>query len=165
MSQPSPLCVGIDVSKATLDLAASSAIEQFSVCNDADGFDLIIAELLNVVAMNTLLSLITSAVRSDRAESGVVWRRDVYLDRQTLGVSRRCSRSVCEKASGLGNVVLTRQQTHHESAGNGMGNARQASRSNVPQRSGQSLYEQAVPAVAVAIPDQAEYEPAWKLLV
>lgn len=45
MSLPSPLCVGIDVSKATLDLAASSAIEQFSVCNDADGFDLIIAEL------------------------------------------------------------------------------------------------------------------------
>ncbi len=45
-----------------------------------------------------------------------------------------------------------------------MRNARQASRSDVPQRSGQSLYEQAVPAVAVAIPDQAEYESAWKLL-
>ncbi len=29
---------------------------------------------------------------------------------------------------------------------------------------GQSLYEQAVPAVIVAIPDQAEYEPARKLL-
>lgn len=28
----------------------------------------------------------------------------------------------------------------------------------------QSLYEQAVPAVIVAIPDQAEYELAWKLL-
>ncbi len=33
-----------------------------------------------------------------------------------------------------------------------------------PQRSRQSLYEQAVPAVTVAIPDQAEYESAWKLL-
>ncbi len=32
------------------------------------------------------------------------------------------------------------------------------------QRSRQSLYEQAVPAVTVAIPDQAEYESAWKLL-
>ena len=31
-------------------------------------------------------------------------------------------------------------------------------------RPGQSLYEQAVPAVIVAIPDQAEYEPARKLL-
>ncbi|EAR7914984.1 IS110 family transposase [Salmonella enterica] len=45
MSLPGPLCVGIDVSKATLDIAASYAIEQFSVANDADGFDSIIAEL------------------------------------------------------------------------------------------------------------------------
>ncbi len=45
-----------------------------------------------------------------------------------------------------------------------MGNARQARRSNVPQRSGQSLYKQAVPAVTVALPNQAEYEPTWKLL-
>ena len=45
-----------------------------------------------------------------------------------------------------------------------MRNARQASRSDVPQRSRQSLYEQAVSAVAVAISDQAEYQPAWELL-
>lgn len=45
MSQPSPLCVGIDVSKATLDIAASSDIPQFTVSNDHDGFELIIAEL------------------------------------------------------------------------------------------------------------------------
>ncbi|HBM0024900.1 TPA: IS110 family transposase [Salmonella enterica] len=45
MSLPSPLCVGIDVSKVTLDIAASSTIEQFSVANDTDGFDFIIAEL------------------------------------------------------------------------------------------------------------------------
>lgn len=45
MSLPSPLCIGIDVSKATLDIAASSTIEQFSVANDTDGFDFIIAEL------------------------------------------------------------------------------------------------------------------------
>lgn len=31
MSQPCSLCVDIDVSKAILDIAASSAIEQFSV--------------------------------------------------------------------------------------------------------------------------------------
>lgn len=45
MSLPGPLCVGIDVSKATLDIAASTAIEPFSVTNDTDGFDSIIAEL------------------------------------------------------------------------------------------------------------------------
>ena len=38
----------------------------------------------------------------------------------------------------FGDVVLTGQKTHHESAGNGMGNAQQASRSNIPQHSGKS---------------------------
>jgi transposase len=45
MSQPNPLCVGVDVSKATLDIAASSDIAQFTVSNDSDGFDAIIAVL------------------------------------------------------------------------------------------------------------------------
>ncbi|EDW2055616.1 IS110 family transposase [Salmonella enterica subsp. enterica] len=45
MSLPGPLCAGIDVSKATLDIAASSAIEPFSVANDTGGFDSIMAEL------------------------------------------------------------------------------------------------------------------------
>lgn len=45
MSQPNPLCVGIDISKATLDIAASSDIAQFTVSNDSDGFDAIIDEL------------------------------------------------------------------------------------------------------------------------
>ncbi len=46
MSQPNPLCVGIDVSKVTLDIAASHEITQFTVSNDYKGFDnSIIAEL------------------------------------------------------------------------------------------------------------------------
>ncbi|HAK6119651.1 TPA: IS110 family transposase [Salmonella enterica] len=45
MSLPNPLCVGIDVSKATRDIAATSAFAQFTTNNDADGFDAIIAEL------------------------------------------------------------------------------------------------------------------------
>lgn len=45
MSQPNPLCVGIDVSKATLDIAASCDIAQFTVSNDSDGFEAIIVEL------------------------------------------------------------------------------------------------------------------------
>ncbi|PJX95088.1 IS110 family transposase [Escherichia coli] len=45
MSLPNPLCVGIDVSKATLDIAASTDITPFTVSNDSDGFDAIIAEL------------------------------------------------------------------------------------------------------------------------
>lgn len=45
MSLPNPLCVGIDVSKMTLDIAATRAFAQFTTNNDADGFDAIIAEL------------------------------------------------------------------------------------------------------------------------
>ncbi|HHR4052549.1 TPA: hypothetical protein ACS50C_004509 [Salmonella enterica] len=45
MSQPNKLCVGIDVSKAILDIAASSDIAQFTVSNDSDGFDTILDAL------------------------------------------------------------------------------------------------------------------------
>ncbi len=46
MSQPNPLCVGIDVSKATLDIATSSDVAQFTVSNDSDGFNAIITAWL-----------------------------------------------------------------------------------------------------------------------
>ncbi len=39
MSLPNPLCVGIDVSKASLDITATLDTAQFTVGNDADGFD------------------------------------------------------------------------------------------------------------------------------
>ncbi|RAX07468.1 IS110 family transposase [Photorhabdus bodei] len=45
MSQPSPLCVGIDVSKASLDIAASTTISAFTISNDPDGFDVIVSTL------------------------------------------------------------------------------------------------------------------------
>lgn len=45
MSQPNSLCVGIDVSKATLDIAVSCDIAQFTVSNDSEGFDAIIDKL------------------------------------------------------------------------------------------------------------------------
>ena len=45
MRLPNPLCVGIDVSKATLDIAATAEIEQFTTSNDSDGFDEIINKL------------------------------------------------------------------------------------------------------------------------
>lgn len=44
MSQPNSLCVGIDVSKASLDVFAGEDCI-FSVCNDTDGFDAIQAAL------------------------------------------------------------------------------------------------------------------------
>lgn len=72
MSQPGSLCVDIDVSKAILDIAASSAIEQFSVGNDSDGFDAIIAELrmyaIALVLMKATGGLETAIVCALQAE-------------------------------------------------------------------------------------------------
>ena len=72
MSQPGSLCVDIDVSKAILDIAASSAIEQFSVGNDIDGFDAIIAELrmyaIALVLMKATGGLETAIVCALQAE-------------------------------------------------------------------------------------------------
>ncbi|WP_334470973.1 IS110 family transposase [Arsenophonus sp. PmNCSU2021_1] len=45
MSQLNPICVGIDVSKASLDIAGTNNIEQFRVSNNPDGFDTIIYQL------------------------------------------------------------------------------------------------------------------------
>ncbi|EEY0620716.1 hypothetical protein DLF58_005115, partial [Escherichia coli O157] len=69
------------------------------------------------------------------------------------------------KAMDVGLSTMTRwgKQLRDERQGK-TPKASQARRGDVPQRSGQSLYEQAVPAVIVAIPDQTEYEPARKLL-
>ncbi|EFK14884.1 transposase [Escherichia coli MS 116-1] len=72
MSQLGSLCVGIDVSKAILDIAASSAIEQFSVGNDSDGFEAIIAELrmyaIALVLMKATGGLETAIVCALQAE-------------------------------------------------------------------------------------------------
>lgn len=72
MSQAGSLCVDIDVSKAILDIAASSAIEQFSVGNDSDGFDAIIAELrmyaIALVLMKATGGLETAIVCALQAE-------------------------------------------------------------------------------------------------
>lgn len=72
MSQPGSLCVDIDVSKEILDIAASSAIEQFSVGNDSDGFDAIIAELrmyaIALVLMKATGGLETAIVCALQAE-------------------------------------------------------------------------------------------------
>lgn len=45
MSLPNLLHIGIDVSKASLDVAIGSALPPFSARNDLDGFDAILAEL------------------------------------------------------------------------------------------------------------------------
>ncbi|PHM29396.1 transposase [Xenorhabdus budapestensis] len=45
MSQPNPLCVGIDVAKASLDIAINTGAKEFTASNDIDGFDAILSVL------------------------------------------------------------------------------------------------------------------------
>lgn len=45
MGLPNSICVGIDVSKMSLDIASNQTISPFATSNDVDGFDVIIAEL------------------------------------------------------------------------------------------------------------------------
>ncbi|CCW29971.1 transposase [Xenorhabdus nematophila F1] len=45
MSQPNPLCMGIDVSKASLDIAVNRSVESFTASNDINGFDTIVSVL------------------------------------------------------------------------------------------------------------------------
>ena len=116
---------------------------------------------INVVVMNMLLSRIVLR-QFAVTEPNLVRRRGLYMDRQALGLPCGCSRLVRKKISGLANVVLAGQQTYHECAGNGMETCGKAV-GVMFHSDRQSLYEQAVPAVTVAIPDQAEYESAWKL--
>lgn len=51
-------------------------------------------------------------------------RREVYLDRQALGLSFCWTRCVRKETGELVYVILTVQQAGHQSAGNGMGNSR-----------------------------------------
>lgn len=45
-------------------------------------------------------------------EPNLLWRGDVDRERQTPGISCRCSRPVLKKVSRVGSVVPARQQTH-----------------------------------------------------
>ena len=98
----------------------------------------------NVAAMNTSLSQI---ILSDSSQSqgqikcgAVTWR---ISEQVNVGIPGGSIWSICKEGGGMGNAVLTGQQTHYESAGNSVENARKTFRSDVPQRSGQSLYEPA----------------------
>lgn len=99
MSLPGPLCVGIDVSKATLDIAASSAIESFSVTNDTDGFDSIIAELrkysVSLVLMEAtggLEAAVACALQAEGFELAVVNPRQARDFARAMGYLAKTDR-------------------------------------------------------------------------
>ncbi|WFQ78859.1 IS110 family transposase [Xenorhabdus sp. SF857] len=72
MSQPNPLCVGIDVSKASLDIAVSTGVEAFTASNDPDGFDAIVSvlkqHLVSLILMEATGGLESAVACSLQAE-------------------------------------------------------------------------------------------------
>lgn len=112
MSLPSPLCVGIDVSKATLDIAASSAIEQFSVANDADGFDAIIAELrkhaVAIVLMEAtggLEAAVACALQAEGFEVAVVNPRQARDFARAMGYLAKTDRIDARALTQMAEVI------------------------------------------------------------
>ncbi|EAW8023419.1 IS110 family transposase [Salmonella enterica subsp. enterica serovar Newport] len=112
MSLPSPLCVGIDVSKATLDIAASSAIEQFSVANDADGFDSIIAvlrkhtvALVLMEATGGLEAAVACALQAEGFEIAVVNPRQARDFARAMGYLAKTDRIDARALAQMAEVI------------------------------------------------------------
>ncbi len=112
MSLPGPLCVGIDVSKATLDIAASSAIAQFSVANDADGFDSIIAELRKhtvalvlMEATGGLEAAVACALQAEGFELAVVNPRQARDFARAMGYLAKTDRIDARALAQMAEVI------------------------------------------------------------
>lgn len=112
MSQPNPLCVGIDVSKATLDIAGSSAIEQFYVGNDGDGFDAIIAELRKhavalvlMEATGGLEAAVACALQAEGFEIAVVNPRQAGDFARAMGYLAKTDRIDARMLSQMAEVL------------------------------------------------------------
>ncbi|MGJ3348250.1 IS110 family transposase [Morganella sp. Je.2.23] len=112
MSLPSSLCVGIDVSKATLDIAASSTIEQFSVANDTDGFDFIIAELRQydvalvlMAATGGLEAAVACALQAEGFEIAVVNPRQARDFARAMGYLAKTDRIDARVLTQMAEVI------------------------------------------------------------
>lgn len=112
MSQPNPLCVGIDVSKATLDIAANSVIEQFSVGNDTEGFDAIIAvlrrhavALVLMEATGGLEAAVACALQAEGFEIAVVNPRQARDFSRAMGYLAKTDRIDARALSQMAEVI------------------------------------------------------------
>lgn len=112
MSLPSPLCVGIDVSKATLDIAVNSVVEQFCVSNDAGGFDSIIAELRKhdvalvlMEATGGLEAALACALQAEGFEIAVVNPRQVRDFARAMGYLAKTDRIDARVLAQMSEVI------------------------------------------------------------
>ncbi|WP_258143037.1 IS110 family transposase [Escherichia coli] len=112
MSLPNPLCVGIDVSKTTLDIAATSAFAQFTTNNDADGFDAIIAELrkhsvalILMEATGGLEAAVACSLQADGFEVAVVNPRQTRDFARAMGYLAKTDRIDARVLAQMAEVI------------------------------------------------------------
>ncbi|EAT3643181.1 IS110 family transposase [Salmonella enterica] len=112
MSLPNPLCVGIDVSKTTLDIAATSAFAQFTTNNDADGFDAIIAELrkhsvalILMEATGGLEAAVACSLQADGFEVAVVNPRQARDFARAMGYLAKTDRIDARVLAQMAEVI------------------------------------------------------------
>ncbi|MCO7264403.1 IS110 family RNA-guided transposase [Dickeya zeae] len=112
MSLPNPVCVGIDVSKATLDVAIGTGAPPFTVSNDLDGFDAITAVLrkhnVSLVLMEATGGLevaIACSLQSEGGDVAVVNPRQARDFARAMGYLAKTDRIDARMLSQLAEVI------------------------------------------------------------
>ncbi|SNY66416.1 hypothetical protein SAMN02744778_02234 [Pantoea sp. GL120224-02] len=68
MSQPDLQCIGIDVAKATLDVASTEEIIPFTVSNDTAGFE-VITKKISGLNISLILMEATGGMEAERSDN------------------------------------------------------------------------------------------------
>ncbi|WP_395971452.1 IS110 family transposase (plasmid) [Candidatus Arsenophonus nilaparvatae] len=116
MSQPNPIhpqvTVGVDVSKATLDIAIGQTKSPFRVSNDSKGFDLLLAELakhpITLVIMEATGGFVAAAACALQAAGlsvVVINPRQARAFARTMGCLAKTDRIDAQMLAQLGDVV------------------------------------------------------------
>lgn len=112
MSLPNSVCVGIDVSKATLDVAIGTVHPAFTVSNDLDGFDAIIAELrkykvalIVMEATGGLEAALAGSLQSEGSDVAVVNPRQARDFARAMGYLAKTDRIDARMLCQLADVI------------------------------------------------------------
>jgi transposase len=112
MSLPNSVCVGIDVSKATLDVAIGTVHPAFTVSNDLDGFDAIIAELrkykvalIVMEATGGLEAALACSLQSEGSDVAVVNPRQARDFARAMGYLAKTDRIDARMLCQLADVI------------------------------------------------------------
>ncbi|PHM73652.1 IS110 family transposase [Xenorhabdus cabanillasii] len=112
MSQPNPLCVGIDVSKASLDIAVNRSVESFTASNDINGFDTIVSVLkqhtVSLVLMEAtggLESAVACSLQAERFDVVVINPRQARDFARAMGYLAKTDRIDAKVLAQMAEVI------------------------------------------------------------